>query len=265
MNGVSVNNLISTQAMNTTLDSRTSDSTINNQSFSSLLAERMSDVLNEVSSEDVASIETASDAENKKEMIMNLCLMMCSGGYGSSSSLMMNLISALGGSSEDSTSSTIQSVSSNALIDIPGVSTNPQSSASGSAIVDAAMTRLGDPYSTSKRGTGNYVDCSSLAQWAYDKAGISIPSTSVTQAKYCYDNGFTISKSELQPGDLVFWSKNSCDCGRWKEIHHVGIYAGDNKVVEAKGSTGGVVLDDIWGENGSNWKIEMYARPGNLN
>jgi cell wall-associated NlpC family hydrolase len=41
----------------------------------------------------------------------------------------------------------------------------------------------------------------------------------------------------------------------------VGIYAGNGKVIEAKGSAGGVVVDDIWGEDGSKWKIAMYARP----
>jgi len=140
---------------------------------------------------------------------------------------------------------------------------NPASSATGQAIVQQAMSRLGDPYSKSKRGTGNYVDCSYLAQWAYKQVGINIPGTAAAQAKYCYENGYTISKEELQPGDLIFWTKHSSTAGRWRNIHHVGIYAGNGKIVEAKNNRNGVEIDDIWGQegNGGDWEIVMYARP----
>ena len=47
---------------------------------------------------------------------------------------------------------------------------------------------------------------------------------------------YTIARGDLQEGDLVFWSKAGCDCGRYDEIHHVGIYLGDGKVVEASSS-----------------------------
>ena len=64
----------------------------------------------------------------------------------------------------------------------------------------------------------------------------------------------------LQPGDLIFWSK-VCTCGRWNEIHHTGIYIGDGRIVDASSSKGRVVLRSLWGENGSAWKIVLYARP----
>jgi cell wall-associated NlpC family hydrolase len=131
----------------------------------------------------------------------------------------------------------------------------------GAAIVESALTRLGHPYSQPKRGTGDYVDCSYLTWWAYHQAGVDIPSTSDTQAQYCYDNGYNIGKSELQPGDLIFWSKLSCNCGRWQEIHHVGIYIGDGKTIEASSSKGRVVINELWGENGATWRIYSYARP----
>ncbi|MGI5848521.1 MAG: NlpC/P60 family protein [Christensenellales bacterium] len=131
----------------------------------------------------------------------------------------------------------------------------------GSAIVEAALTRLGHPYSQALRGQKNYVDCSYLAWWAYKQAGVNIPSTSVMQAKYCYGNGYNIGKSELQPGDLIFWSKLSCHCGRWQEIHHTGIYIGDGKTIEASSSKGRVVINNLWGENGATWRIHSYARP----
>lgn len=131
----------------------------------------------------------------------------------------------------------------------------------GQGAAEAALTRLGDPYSQAKRGTGNYVDCSSLTQWAYRNTGVSLPATAAEQAKFCQQNGYTIPKQELQKGDLVFWQKTGCNCGRYDEIHHVGIYLGNGKVVEASSSKGQVVVSDMWGENGGKWQTAFYARP----
>lgn len=130
----------------------------------------------------------------------------------------------------------------------------------GTEIVTAALTRLGHPYSQDYRGEGNYVDCSSLVQWAYRQAGISIPGTSVAQAQYCANNGLNIGHSELTPGDLVFWSKTTCDCGRWGEIHHVGIYIGDNRVIEASSSKGCVIVRELWGLGSGKWQVHSYGR-----
>ena len=121
----------------------------------------------------------------------------------------------------------------------------------GGAISLAAIYKVGTPYSV--------LDCSVLSQYAYAHAGVSIPGTSVTQAQYCYNNGYTISSSALQPGDLVFWSKTSCRCGRWNEIHHVGIYIGNGRIVDASSKNGRVMLRNIW--SSTNWPIVLYARP----
>jgi cell wall-associated NlpC family hydrolase len=145
--------------------------------------------------------------------------------------------------------------------DLQNICSNLPAGSKGAAIVEAALTRLGHPYSQDLRGTKNYVDCSYFAWWAYNQAGVFLPSTSVTQAKYCYDNGYNIGKSELQPGDLVFWSKLSCNCGRWNEIHHVGVYIGDGMTIEARAGKGRVVINTLWGENGAAWRIHSYARP----
>ena len=122
----------------------------------------------------------------------------------------------------------------------------------GSSIAAAALSKVGTAYSV--------MDCSQLTQYAYGQAGITLPRTSVEQAKYCYNNGYAISSGQLQLGDLIFWSK-ACTCGRWNEIHHTGIYIGDGRIVDASSSKGRVVLRSLWGENGSTWKIVLYARP----
>lgn len=121
----------------------------------------------------------------------------------------------------------------------------------GTPIAQAALSKVGTPYSV--------MDCSDLSQYAYAQAGVSIPGTSVMQAQYCYNNGYTISSSALQPGDLVFWSKTSCRCGRWNEVHHVGVYVGNGRIVDASSAKGRVVLRNIW--SSANWPIVLYARP----
>lgn len=127
---------------------------------------------------------------------------------------------------------------------------------------DYALERQGDPYSQSKRGVDNYVDCSYLTKWAYRQVGINLPATAAEQARYCAQNGYEIPSSELQRGDLIFWQKKSCSCGRYDEIHHVGVYLGDGKIVEASSSRGEVVVNSMWGTDGvGSWRIAMCARP----
>jgi len=249
MNGISPISLLAMQVQNKGLSSNSDSQSVGSKDFAAMLAEQLSD-------SDSALTGAISDADKKKELIMNLHMMMCQGG--GSEAIMMSLLSAISGHSDTDAVAAMLGVSS---ISSSGLVSDSSASATGKGVVDAAMTRLGDPYSTTYRGKGDYVDCSSLAQWAYKQAGIDLPGTSVKQAKYCFDNGYTISKAELQPGDLIFWSNTASTEGRWRQIHHVGIYAGNGKVIEAKGSAGGVVVDDIWGEDGSKWKIAMYARP----
>lgn len=125
----------------------------------------------------------------------------------------------------------------------------------GVEAVRLGLSRLGAPYSQEKRGQGSYTDCSYLVQWVYKKLGINLPGTAAAQGKYCVDNGLTISKSSLAPGDLVFWSHKPN--GRFMNITHVGIYAGDGKVVDASSSKGRVFYRDLFDSD----KQVLYARP----
>jgi cell wall-associated NlpC family hydrolase len=142
----------------------------------------------------------------------------------------------------------------------------------GTAIVQAALTRLGDPYSMAKRGQGRYVDCSYFVRWAYNEAGVDNykAATAAEQARYCVNHNAIIPKDQLQPGDVVFWKKNSCTCagdhcGRYMGIHHVAIYIGYGKLIEASSSKGRVVIRNIWGEGPGKWQIILYARPHVIN
>ena len=127
----------------------------------------------------------------------------------------------------------------------------------GAGVVRAAISRLGDPYSKQLRGQGSFVDCSYLARWCYQQAGVMnyTASTAAEQARYCVDNGYAIRQEELKIGDLIFWSFKVN--GRYKNISHVGIYVGDNYVIDASSSRGMVVYRELFGED----SIVICARP----
>ena len=129
------------------------------------------------------------------------------------------------------------------------------SSGIGNAVVAYATTRLGDPYSMPLAGQGAYLDCSYLVLQAYRSVGINLPRTAAEQARYMVDNGYTISKAELQPGDLIFysWAPN----GRFKNIGHVSIYIGNNQVIEASSVQGKVVIAPLSADSSQ----VVYGRP----
>ncbi|HLI55340.1 MAG TPA: NlpC/P60 family protein [Acidimicrobiales bacterium] len=94
----------------------------------------------------------------------------------------------------------------------------PPSSAAAGA-VQAALSRVGDWYQWGAAGPNTF-DCSGLIMWAYAQVGISLPHYSGAQ----YADTTHIPMSDLQPGDLVFFS----DPGE-----HVAMYIGNGDIVEA--------------------------------
>ena len=66
----------------------------------------------------------------------------------------------------------------------------------------------------------NAFDCSGLVNWAFKNSGKSLPRSSSALSRI----GTPVSKSALQPGDLVFF---------YKPVIHVGIYVGNGKIVHA--------------------------------
>ena len=133
------------------------------------------------------------------------------------------------------------------------------SASKGQRVADLAMQWLGLPYSW---GGGNSsgptwgtdgpvgFDCSGLALWAWAQVGVFLPHYS----GYQYRSGMHVSRGNLMPGDLVFWAYNTSDPG---SIHHVAIYIGGGRIVQAP-QTGDVVkISYMW----SNGYIGA-ARPG---
>lgn len=124
------------------------------------------------------------------------------------------------------------------------VENNLPESGVGSDVVKLALTRLGDPYSQILAGQDNYTDCSYLVQWCYKQVGIDLPRTAAEQAQFCVQHNLTVSKDNLEPGDLVFWSFE--ENGRYMNITHVGIYAGNGKVIDASSTRDAVMYRDLY-------------------
>ncbi|WP_245641778.1 C40 family peptidase [Nonomuraea candida] len=89
-----------------------------------------------------------------------------------------------------------------------------------------ALTQQLKPYVWGADGPGSY-DCSGLVMAAYQRVGISLPHYTGSQ----WTAGRHIDRSELRPGDLVFF---------YNDLHHVGIYLGGGMMVHAP-QTGDVV------------------------
>lgn len=82
-----------------------------------------------------------------------------------------------------------------------------------------AVQQIGDSYVWGAAGPIKW-DCSGLTMRSFQQAGVRLPHSS--RAQYSY--GRSITRSNLQPGDLVFFGS---------PISHVGIYIGKNKMVHA--------------------------------
>ncbi|MFH8895156.1 NlpC/P60 family protein [Streptomyces coeruleorubidus] len=105
----------------------------------------------------------------------------------------------------------------------PG-SVNAQApNARAAAAVSYAYQKLGSPYVWGATGPDAF-DCSGLVQAAYRSAGVSLPRTTYSQI----DAGRRVSRSELLPGDLVFF---------YAGISHVGIYVGNGRMIHAPNSS----------------------------
>ncbi len=111
----------------------------------------------------------------------------------------------------------------------------PNTSGNVQAVIDEAYRQIGTPYryggSTPEQG----FDCSGFTAWVWRKGGVTLPHSSRSQ----YGVTRRISRSQLQPGDLVFYGS---------PIHHVALYVGNGTIVHAphSGSTVRENSIDYW-------------------
>lgn len=111
---------------------------------------------------------------------------------------------------------------------ITGIGANDAEAATISDITNTAKDYIGAPYKFGGTDINTGVDCSSYTQFVFSKLGISLDRTSRAQ----YQQGSTVSKNNLEAGDLVFF--NTSGSG----ISHVGIYIGNGDFISATPSSG---------------------------
>ncbi|MFC0507314.1 NlpC/P60 family protein [Micromonospora costi] len=109
--------------------------------------------------------------------------------------------------------------------------------------VKFACAQIGKPYVWGADGPDSY-DCSGLMLAAWAKAGVSLPHNAAQQRRVTK----SVSRSDLRPGDLVFY---------YSDLHHVGMYVGNGWVVHA--SQAGVPVKMKKVDDGP---INSYGRPG---
>jgi len=126
----------------------------------------------------------------------------------------------------------------------------PPGSASAQ-VIDLSRAQVGRPYVWGGASPLTSFDCSGLVQWAFGQIGTRLPRTAQEQ----YDATDRLSRDQLQPGDLVFFS------GTYSTndfITHVGIYEGRGRMLNA--ATDGVGEMDVF----SGYWAAHYAGAGRV-
>jgi len=109
-------------------------------------------------------------------------------------------------------------------------------SATGNSMVDYAMRYLGYPYVWATHGPSSF-DCSGFTYWVTKNVmGKDIGYGTWTQVSA----GTRVSRSDLQPGDLVFF-QNTYTAG----LSHVGIYIGGDQFIHAENENTGVRISSL--------------------
>ena len=100
--------------------------------------------------------------------------------------------------------------------------------------VGIAEQYLGVPYVWGGASPSGF-DCSGLVMYVYAQLGVSLPHYTVAQ--YDYPNAVSVSRTQLEPGDLVFFAG----------LGHVGIYIGGGQFIHAPHTGDVVAIDSLSG------------------
>ena len=109
----------------------------------------------------------------------------------------------------------------------PSSSAAPAPAANSGSVLGIAQSLRGVGYRYGGATTAGF-DCSGFTQYVFARAGRSIPRTAGSQ----YSATSRVSRSQAQPGDLVFFSLGG------NGINHVGIYLGGGSFIGSQTSTG---------------------------
>lgn len=113
--------------------------------------------------------------------------------------------------------------------------TPPMTSSKRQGIIEYAQRFVGGKYKFGGTSLTKGIDCSAFVQQIYAKYGITLPRTSKPQSK-C---GRSISWSQIQPGDLIFYGRSGVS-----GVGHVAIYIGNGKIVHAASERLGITISN---------------------
>lgn len=127
-------------------------------------------------------------------------------------------------------------------------------------IIAAAMSKLGFPYQSGNEFTGlEGGDCSGLVYYVLNQAGINV-GRRTAEGYYNQLKNNRVALSDIQPGDILFWTNKDPSDG--KNIDHTGVYIGNGKIIDASSSNGRILERDIWGTGAnSTYPLVAAARP----
>lgn len=126
-----------------------------------------------------------------------------------------------------------------------GVAAPSTTGSKGEQIVELAKQYLGYPYVYGGMSPSGF-DCSGFVGYVYKQCGYSLKRVA---SDIYYNNGVSVSKSELQTGDLVFFSNSSDSVG------HVGIFISGTQFIHASSSRVGVIISDL----SSSYYLQHYV------
>jgi len=164
---------------------------------------------------DLTEVPYENDASNKSPLFFR-------GGVSIGVSPSASLLNSSSGNTGSSDTGSSGSVSENASI--------------GQQMADKALTYNGYPYVWGGASPSTGFDCSGLVYYIAKCFGYSIPHGSTSQYAY----GTYVEKSDLQPGDFVFFENTYTE-----GISHVGIYLGNGDFIHASSSETGVKISNL--------------------
>ncbi len=123
-------------------------------------------------------------------------------------------------------------------------------STKGQEVVDFANTLLGSPYVYGASGPNSF-DCSGFVYYVFRHFDVTLNRGATGQLS----NGTAIERSQLQPGDLVFFFDGKVST----PVSHVGVYIGDDQFIHASTNSYEVVVSSMAGGNTYD-RNYVYAR-----
>lgn len=123
------------------------------------------------------------------------------------------------------------------------VPSNNSATATGTAIVNYAKQFLGNPYVYGGNSLTNGVDCSGFTSQVMRKFGVSLNRSSAAQYA---NNGYHVDRSNLQPGDLVFYGYSG-------KVSHVAIYMGGGQIIHANDERTGICISNAFPTRGKSY------------